>query len=133
MKIILEDFNGKIDKEQIFYPTIGVHCLDDSSSDNGMKLINFAIAKGMSISNTSFPHKRIHKGTWKSPDKRTVNQIDHILVDKKYAFHIIDVRSKREPNVDSDHFLVLAKVRTKIVHRKKKQKRPKTRRGTAKN
>lgn len=126
MKIILGDFNGKIGKERIYHPTTGRHSLHDNTSSNGTKLIEFATAKEMVISSTYFPHKRIHKGTWKSPDGRIVNQIDHMLVDKRYASHIIDVKTKRGANVDSDHFLVTAKVRTKIAHRRRKPEEPKT-------
>lgn len=63
----------------------------------------------------------MHKGPWKSPDGKTINQIDHVLVDKRYASHILDVRTKRGANIDSDHFLVIAKVRAKIVHRYKEK------------
>jgi len=73
------------------------------------------------ISSTWFPHKQIHKGTWKSPDGNTINQIDHVLVDKRYASHVLDVRTKRGANVDSDHFLVATKIRTKIIHRDKRK------------
>lgn len=119
MKIILGDFNGKIGKERMYYSTIGRHSLRDTTSNNGVKLIEFAIAKGMTLSSTYFPHKIIHKGTWISPDGNTKNQIDHILVDKRYASHVIDVRTKRGANVDSDHFLMTAKVRTKMAHRER--------------
>lgn len=126
MKIILGDFNGKIGKERIYHPTTGRHSLHDTTSSNKKKLIEFATAKRMIISSIYFPHKRIHKGTWKSLDGRTVNQINHMLVDKRYASHIIDVKTKRGANVDSDHFLVTAKVKTKIAHRGKKPEEPKT-------
>lgn len=122
MKIILGDFNSKIGKRSIFFPTIGSHSVHNISSDNGILLINFALAKGMIIPSTWFPHKRIHKGMWRSPDGHTMNQIDHVLVDKRYATHVTDVRTKRGPNIDSDHFMVLTKIRAKIVHRKKKAK-----------
>lgn len=85
MKIILGDFNSKIGKEEMYHPTTGKHSLHNITNDNGGLLFNFATAKGMTISSTYFPHKKIHKGTWKSPDGQTVNQIDHILVDKRYA------------------------------------------------
>jgi hypothetical protein len=28
------------------------------------------------------PHKNIHEGRWRSPDRRTVNQIDQVLIDQ---------------------------------------------------
>jgi hypothetical protein len=32
------------------------------------------------------PHRNIHKYTWTSPDGKTHNRIDHILIDKEMAF-----------------------------------------------
>ena len=60
----------------------------------------------MVVSSTSYPHKEIHKLTWRSPDGKSNNQIDHILIDKMSANSILDVKSeaKRETKSDSDHF-----------------------------
>jgi hypothetical protein len=44
------------------------------------------------ISSTIYEHKEIHKGIWKDPANRTANQIDHILVCKRRASTIQDVR-----------------------------------------
>lgn len=72
-KIILGDLNAKIGKEHIFKPTIGNHSLHNTSNDNGIRLINFAISKELVIKSTMYPHKDIHKATWVSPDLRTKN------------------------------------------------------------
>jgi hypothetical protein len=45
MKILLRDFNTKIDKEDIFKPTIGIESLHEISNDNGVRLVNFATSK----------------------------------------------------------------------------------------
>ena len=45
MKILLENFNAKVERENIFIPTIGNESLRQDSNDNGVRLINFATSK----------------------------------------------------------------------------------------
>jgi len=52
--------------------------------------------------------------TWRSPDRDTMNQIDHILIQKKYSSNLKDVRCKRGVNVDSEHYLVMAEIQARI-------------------
>jgi hypothetical protein len=82
MKILLQDFNVKVGKEDIFKPTIGIESLYESTNDNGVRLVYFATSKNFRVKSTMFPHYNIHKYIWTSPDGKTHNQIDHILVDR---------------------------------------------------
>jgi len=62
-----------------------------------------------------FPHRNIHKYTWTSPDGKIHNQIDHILIYRRRQSSILDVRSFREAGCDTDHYLVVAKVRERLA------------------
>ena len=114
IKIILGDFNAKVGREVFYRPTIGKYSLHQTSNDNGTRVIDFAVSRNMVLSSTYFEHKNIHKATWVSPDGQTKNQIDHVLIDGRHCSNVLDVKSCRGPNVDSDHYLVKVVVRAKI-------------------
>ena len=114
IKIVLGDFNMKIRQEGMFCPTFGQFSLHSTTSPNGVRLIKFVAARNMVVCSTRFQHLDIHKATWLSPNRSTRNQIDHVVIDGRYASSVLDMRTFRGPNVDSDHFLVEAKVRMRI-------------------
>ncbi|KAJ4430447.1 hypothetical protein ANN_22663 [Periplaneta americana] len=114
MKILLGDFNAKVGREDIFRPTIGKESLHAISSDNGVRLVNFATSKNLIVKSTTFPHKDIHKYTWTSPDGLTHNQIDHILIDKRRHTSIVDIRTFRDADCNSDHYLVIGELRERL-------------------
>ena len=118
MKILLGDFNAKVGRENIFKPTIGNESLHQDNNDNGDRIVNFATSKNLVIKSTMFPHRNIHKYTWTSPDGNTHNQIDHILIDRRRHSSILDVRSFRGADCDTDHYLVVAKLRERLAVRK---------------
>ncbi|KAJ4446465.1 hypothetical protein ANN_13161 [Periplaneta americana] len=114
MKILLGDFKAKVGREDIFRPTIGKEGLHAISSDNGVRLVNFATSKNLIVKNTTFPHKDIHKYTWTSPDGLTHNQIDHILIDKRRHTSVVDIRTFRGADCNSDHYLVIGELRERL-------------------
>ena len=70
------------------------------------------------VKSTKFPHRNIHKYTWTSPDGITHNHIDYVLVDKRRQSSIIDVRSLREADCDTDHYLVVSTIRERLPLKK---------------
>ena len=46
-------------------------------------IVNFAHKKNLVVKSTMFMQRNIHKYTWISPDGKTHNQIDRILIDRK--------------------------------------------------
>jgi hypothetical protein len=83
MKILLGDFSAEVGREDIFKPTVGNESLHETSNDNRVRVVNFATSKNLVVKITMFPHRKIHKYTWTSPDGKTLNQIGHILVDRR--------------------------------------------------
>jgi hypothetical protein len=87
--------------------TFGNESLHQDSNDNGVRTGNFATSKNLVVKSAKFPH--CNKYNWTSPDGQTHNQIDHILIDRSSRLSILDVRSFRGADCDTDHCLVVAK------------------------
>ena len=64
-------------------------------------------------------NRNIHKHAWPSPGEKTHNQIDQILIDRRKHSSIFDVRSYGGAECDTDHYLVVAKVRERLAVNKK--------------
>jgi hypothetical protein len=46
-----------------------------------LRVVNFATSKYLVVKSAMFPHRNVHKYTWTSPDGKTHNQIDRVLID----------------------------------------------------
>jgi hypothetical protein len=110
MKNSLNDFNVKVDRENIFKLTIRNKSLYEISNDNRVRVVNFDTSKNSVVKSTMIPHCKIHKYTWTSPEGKTHTQTDHVLIDRRRHSSILDVRSFRGADCDTDHYLVVANV-----------------------
>ena len=97
MKVLLGDFNAKVGRENIFKPTIG-----QDSSDNGVRLFNFATSRYLVVKSTMFPHRNIRKFIWTSPDDKTHNPIGHVLIERRWHSSVLDVQSFRGADCDME-------------------------------
>jgi hypothetical protein len=119
VKIIIGDLNAQVGREEPYQPTIGKYSLHESTNDNGHRLIQMVASHSMVTGSTIFEHKDIHKAIWVSPDRTSEKQIDHVLIDSRHLFNLLDVRTFRGANVDSDHYLVIARIRSRISNVRK--------------
>jgi len=80
-----------VGRENILKLTIGNDSLHQDSNDNGVRVVNFATTKNVVVKNTIFPHQNFHKYTWTSPDWKTHNQTDQMLINRRWHLSILDV------------------------------------------
>ncbi|VDP33080.1 unnamed protein product [Schistosoma margrebowiei] len=114
LTILMGDFNAKVGTNNTGYKDImGRHGLGERN-ENGERFANLCVFNKLVISSTIFPHKRIQKTTWTSPDHTTLNQNDRICINKKFRRTMEDVRTKRGDDIASDHHLLVAKIKMKL-------------------
>ena len=124
LKLLLGDLNAQVTLDGgLISGVVGGHSLHSSLNDNGTRLLDFCVTHQLAIGGTLFEHKDIHKGTWRSPNGRTVNQIDHICISKRFEGSLMDVKVCRGADISSDHYLVRGQLRIKLMSIKKNQER----------
>ena len=84
IKHLMGDCNVQIDKScQGIESNIGLHGSANITNDNGEQFALFCSCNDISIGNTFFKHKDIHKTTCLSPDHHTRNEIDYISINSR--------------------------------------------------
>jgi hypothetical protein len=113
--MVIGDLNAKVGADNTnFEQVMGRHGLG-TINENGERFVELCSNNNLVIGGTLFPHKRIHKVTWESPDQTTQNQIDHITINKKWRRSLLDVRAFRGADAASDHQLIIGCVQLKIA------------------
>jgi len=70
---------------------------------------------------TPFFEKKPEKlWTWCSPDKCTKNQIDYILIKRRFRNAILDVETDPNADCDTDHNPLICKLRLRLQHKAEK-------------
>ena len=127
INIQMGDFNAKIGSDNTGYDEVMGRQGLGEMNENGERFADACALNNMVIGGSLFPHKRIHKATWVSPDLITENQIDYVCIAKKFRRSLEDVRVKRGADTASDHHLVVAKLKLKLRRNETGQERRRAR------
>jgi len=113
---VMGDLNAKV----------GESNLGDNSSVMGMfgfgrqnqkrnRQVDVCSVNDLFITNTYFRQSKTNQSwAWESPDKKTHNQIDYILVSRRMKGSVQNIRSFPSADVGSEHQLVLANLKLKL-------------------
>lgn len=121
--LIIGDFNAKIGQGECG-EVIGSFGLGERN-ERGDRLCSFATEEQMVITNTFFklPLRRLY--TWKSPqdssDHLVRNQIDYILINKRFRNSVTSVKTYPGADIKSDHNPLVATLKLKLKRIKRKK------------
>ena len=111
--IVMGDFDSAI--SDCVEGVVGPHGLS-RTNDNGERLVSFASGNDLTITNSLFPHKRIHQASWYPPNSRAQQSLkDYVPVRCQLRLIVIDTWVHRGADIDSDHRLVFVSFRLKLA------------------
>ena len=114
MTIVMGDLNAKVgDDNEGYEAVMGKEGLGEMNV-NGEHFADFCDLQDLVIGGTIFPHKQIHKATWRHPNCTAENQIDHMAYSRKFRRCFSDVRTMKGATVGSDHYLVVGSLKLKL-------------------
>ena len=117
---MLGDFNAKVGNER--EPgIIDPFGLGDRNNKEE-RLVDFCREQNLFAANTRFEQKKYH--TWTAPNGNAENQIDFILVSRRFRSSVQCAKVRFNADCGSDHNPVMAKILTKLkcIRKKKKEK-----------
>ena len=110
--VVMGDMNAKIGKGRVDR-YVGEFGLGERN-DRGDRLLEFCVEKDLFVANTHFqqPARRLY--TWKSPGDVHRNQIDYIMVRKRFSNSVKDCRTYQGADINSDHSLLVSKMKFRL-------------------
>ena len=114
MLLLMGDFNAKLGcQAEQWGGAIGKLGLPAPITDNGRRLLTLCMGHSLAVADTMFQHKPVHLQTWYNPNTadRTQHQIDHTITRRRDIKSVLDTRVYRGADVDSDHRLMVSKLR----------------------
>ena len=111
--VVMGDMNARVGDDTSIWGEVLGRYGEEVCNENGRRLLQFCNEYNLWISNTWFPHKRIHKYTWECRGRGLRSLIDYFLVGKEARKQVMDVKAVRGAEIGSDLYLVLMKIKLK--------------------
>jgi len=96
---------------------IGPHGVGKKNS-NGDLLLEFCVANDLTVSNTLFHHKMIHKTSWQHPRSKQWHLLDYVITDRVKKCSIMDTRAMRGTVCETDHNLIRSRIKIVTLRNK---------------
>jgi len=109
--IVMGDIDAKVEEPTSNY--MGKYGLG-KRNDAGERLIEFCESNELRITNTWLPQPKRRLYTWTSPGGKYRNQIDYILINKRWASSIKSCKTLPGADCGSDHQLLTAQIKVKL-------------------
>ncbi|GFN81087.1 craniofacial development protein 2-like protein [Plakobranchus ocellatus] len=110
--IIMGDFNAKVGTEKVD-DIVGKHGLG-IRNERGEKLIEWCQTNNIIVGSTWFQQPPGRKWTWKSPGDETRNQIDYMMISKRYRNTLLLAKTYPSADCYSDHVPGVGKFKLKL-------------------
>ena len=105
-----DDWNAKVGKDACknWKYTCGLYS-NNETNERGLRLLEFASLNDLTLANTFGPHKASRRWTWHSPNGKHHNQIDYIMIKRRFQTSVNITKTRSFPGADigSDHDLVM--------------------------
>ena len=99
--LLYKETNAKVGRDacENWQGICGPFCNDDTN-ERGLRRLEFAIFNDLVLANTFGHHKASRRWTWHSPNGQHHNQIDYILVRKRFRSGVDIARTRSFPGAD---------------------------------
>lgn len=125
--LLVGDLNARLgldrvgDREQ----QLGRYLYHQVTNDNGDRLHQLARLYNLRHAQSMFPHRTGRMWTWTHANGSSRAQLDHILINKKWANSLTNCRAYNSLDLVSDHRIVIANIQVSLRFPRKQKSLPK--------
>ena len=120
---LLGDFNARVGADHEAWSSCLGYFGRGKINENGQRLLEMCCSHSLCVTNTFFQCKEIHQVSWRHPRSLHWHQLDLVITRRAELASVLLTRSYHSADCDTDHSLVVSKVRIlpkKLHHTKKK-------------